>query len=118
MACLFGENAIPFYRVYAFLMALCVKLSCRFAASTACLPAPVWAAPAVPPCGSSRKNLVCRECVLETVLAPATALQFAVEAVKCWPIFITQIFYKLGRYSAGMCEIGISEGRGVGFYHV
>ena len=67
----------------------------------------------------NRKSLVCRECVLETVLTPATALQFAVEAVKCWPVFITQIFYKLGRYSAGMGEVGKGEGRGVGrFCHV
>ena len=55
---------------------------------------------------------------METVLTPATVLQFAVKAVKCWPVFIPQSFNKLCRYSAGMCEVGKGEGRGVGsFYH-
>ena len=65
-----------------------------------------------------RENLVCGEGVLKAVLAPATAFQLAVEAVKCGPIFVAQSFNKLGRYSAGMCEVGKGKGRGVGgFYH-
>ena len=119
MACLFGENAIPLKRFYAVIdgplievwLPLCGKHGAPACARVGWLQQSRRAVP-------SRENLVCRECDLETVLAPATALQFAVEAVKCWPVFITQSFHKLGRYSAGMCEVRISEGRGVGFYHV